>query len=333
MRVLFSQPLTLGRDYRSPPHYRCVGDERRLSYEFGQRYPRLFSDYVLRSHLALALARQRSHYDAIITGRYGEFFAALQGLSPAPRKPHLLLDVEWPQRHTRTWRRWWSGCLHRLIARGSWRIQVFCEAEADNYAAHYGIARDKFVWLPYCTEVDDSAYPIAEDDYVFTGGWQQRDHATFLQAVSELQVPVKLAAPRSRLASTSLPANVECLDVLSRPAFLTAMARARLVVLSLEAGLMRYPGVITYVTALRMGKCVIVNDPYGARSYITHGETGWLVRESDPQALATAIGALWDNSRRRSELATNARDHAARHFTLACYAARVDALLRQLDPE
>jgi len=319
MSVLFSRPLTVPTAAPSPEGFALYGTEGKLSHSFGRALPRRISDYVLRSHMALGLLRRRRGYDAIITGRYGEFFAALQGVLPLARKPHLLLDVEWPHRQGKPWRRWLSQRLHRAIARGAWKIQVFCEAEADNYAAHFGIDRNKFVWVPYCTDVTARDYPVAEEDYVFTGGWHHRDHATLLKAAGTLPMRFRVAAPLSRLSPRPLPENVECLNVVGRHDFWSSLARARLVVLSLEPGLMRYPGVITYVTALRLGKCVIVNDPHGAKSYIVNGRTGVLVAPQDPQALADAIRDLWAQDRRRSRLSLAARAHAAQNFSLARY--------------
>lgn len=329
MKVLLSRPLTLRNDCTFPANYRVLGDERRLSYDYGQKYPRLISDYVLRSRLAVDLLSSRGAADAIVTGRYGEVFAAAQGLLPF-RKPHLLLDVEWPHRRRAGLRRWLSRLWHQGVARGAWKIQVFCEAEADNYAAHYGIDRDKFVWVPYCVDLPDAPEP-SEEDYVFTGGTQHRDYATLMEAVAGLEMPVRIAAPRESLEGLTLPPNVGCLGRVTPAKFLAEMARARLVVLSLESGLMRYPGVITYVTALRLGKCVIVNDPDGAKSYVVNGKTGVLIPAKNPPALAEAIQGLWADDARRRTLAERARSFAAEHFSLARYREHLAALLYQLE--
>jgi glycosyltransferase involved in cell wall biosynthesis len=332
MKVLVSRPLTLKKDCTFPGHYRVFADEQRLSHDYGLKYPRAVSEYVLRSRLAADLLGERGRVDAIVTGRYGEVFAALQGLLPLRRTPHLLLDVEWPHRRRPGLRKWLSGVWHRAVARGAWKIQVFCEVEADNYAAYYGIDRDRFIWLPYCVDPDTNV-AVVEEDFIFSGGTQHRDYATLFAAVDGMPMEVRIGAPRESVAGLKLPDNVTCLGRLPGPEFLTQMARARLVVLALEDGLLRYPGVITYVTALRLGKCVIVNDPHGARSYITNGETGVLVPSNDPQALAETIRTLWFDRDRRQAVASRAREHAARYFSLERYRSDVDALLCRLESQ
>ena len=104
---------------------------------------------------------------------------------------------------------------------------------------------------------------------------------------------------------------------LAKDEFWTSLARARVVVLSLDPEVMRRPGVITYVTAMRMGKCVIVNDPRGARSYIADGKTGLVVPARDPGALRAALTRVLDDGGLRRRLAVNARDFAAAHFAPA----------------
>ncbi|MBL8793097.1 MAG: glycosyltransferase family 4 protein [Planctomycetia bacterium] len=334
MSVLFSQPLTLRTDIAPPAHFLPLGNERGLSYAFGQKYPRFLSEYALRSHLALTLLRRRPAHDAIVTGRYGEFFAACQGLCPVGRRPHLLLDVEWPYRHASGWRRALSRALHRCIARGAWRIQVFCHAEAEHYSDYYGIAREKFVWLPYCTDLAPETYPARDGDYIFSGGRQNRDYATLAAAVRGLPMRVRIAAPPENLPSACRAGNIDLLGCLKTDDFLRELAGARLVVLSLEDGLLRCPGVITYVSAMRLGKCIIVNEPRGAASYLTDGQTGVLVPPRDPQALATAIEKLWHDHERRQWLADNARCHALTHFGTARYLADLERLCAAaLNPE
>jgi glycosyltransferase involved in cell wall biosynthesis len=328
MTVLFSQPLTVRPPFRLPASFCHWASEGKLSYLFGQRYPRAISEHLVRCHVAWSLLTRRKDHGGVITGRYGEWFAALQGLWPFGRKPHLLLDVEWPHRQTSAWRRWASSRFRRLLARGVSRIQVFCEIEAEHYADYFGIDRAKFVWIPYCLDLDADAPAATDGDYLFTGGLQQRDYATLHQAIRDLPVKVVVAAPPDRIDPRHVSANMELTGQVSRARFLERMAGARLVVLSLQDGLLRHPGVVTYVTALRLGKCIVVNDPDGAGSYIRHGETGWLVPPRDPAALGEAIRFLWDDQPRRQALAANASADSARRFGLDRYRADLERLTR-----
>jgi glycosyltransferase involved in cell wall biosynthesis len=283
---------------------------------------------MIKAHLATAILRERKGTDAVVTGRYGELFAIFQALVPYGRKPHILMDIEWPNKHSGVPRRLLSTAVHRLIARGVYRMQVFCNGEGDNYSSYFGIDRDKFVWIPYCTDLDDRAFQVEENEYIFTGGLQHRDYETLFYAVRDLTVPIWVAAPKEKIDSRFVSENMRLLGVLSRHEFFSTMARSKLVVLSLEPGPMRFPGVITYVTAMRLGKCVIVNETTGTKDYIANGKTGIVVREKDPLALKNAITSLLADDDLRNEISRNAHIYAAEHFSIARYISDLNALIQ-----
>lgn len=65
-----------------------------------------------------------------------------------------------------------------------------------------------------------------------------------------------------------------------------------------------------------MGRPVIATDHGGSRETIIRGETGWLVKPGDHEALAKAIQeALSLSAHQRAVLATRAMAHVAAHFT------------------
>jgi glycosyltransferase involved in cell wall biosynthesis len=276
---------------------------------------------------ALRLWRQGGPFDVLVTGRCGQIYAALRGLLPWRGKPHVLLGVEWLHRHRQWWRRLISICDHRLIARGAWKIQVFCESEAEDYSTYYGIDPGKFTWIPFCSDVSDSCYPTSDGGYLFTGGTQDRDYDTLFRAVEGLPVELQVAAREDRVCAAHRPANVRLLGRLSKDNFWSALARARVVVLTLDPDVMRRPGVITYVTAMRLGKCVVVNDPRGARSYVADGKTGLIVPARDPAAVRAALERVLEDSTLRQRLGENAREYAAERFSADRYAADLAALL------
>lgn len=325
--TLFSHPATLHFDVPLPAGSRKLGREAADIRSFGLRYPDRLAGPLLGAAYAWRLWRRGDAFDLLVTGRCGQMYAALRGLLPLPRKPHLLLDVEWLHRHRGWWRRLLSVWDHRLIARGTWKIQVFCEAEVEAYAAYYGIDPRKFIWLPYCTDVDERVYPTQDGDYLFTGGSQNRDYDTLVRAVDGLPIELRVAAPEQHVAACREASNVRLLGTVTKEAFWSTLAGAKVVVLALDPDVMRCPGVITYVTAMRLGKCVIVNDPRGARSYIRHGKTGLIVTSRDPEAMRAALKTVLQDDALRRSLGANARDDAAVRFSGDRYRADFAALL------
>jgi glycosyltransferase involved in cell wall biosynthesis len=327
--ILFSHPVTLHFELPASEGSRCIGQEAVDVREFGLRFGPRLGELLLGIAYAWRILRSTRSNKILVTGRCGQMYAALRGLLPRRPKPHVLLGVEWLHRHRRWWRRLISVWDHRLIARGVWKIQVFCESEIADYANYYGIDRNKFVWIPYCSDVGDQDYLACERDYVFTGGTQDRDYDTLFRAIDGLPVQLRVAAREDRVSAEHIPSNVLLQGRLSKDDFWSTLAGAKVVVLSLDPEVMRRPGVITYVTAMRLGKCVIVNDPRGARSYIADGKTGSIVPARDPGALRSALSRVLEDSSLRKRLGANARDYATRHFGVDRYVNDLATLLRR----
>lgn len=318
-KVLFSKPMTFRGDIELPPGFNQIFDESRTTFELSKKVGYPMCDYITQAKLFFKLLINRHKHDVIITGRFGDFFTILQAILPFGRKPYLLLEPEWMSNHSPGLKKNISLILHKLIARGADKIQVICEAEADNYSQYYEIDRDKFVWIPYSTNETEQFMDVEEKDYIFCGGRNQRDWKTFYNAVKDLDVNVRIVAPHGSIDEKYISENMTLLGRLPRDEYFREMASAKLVVLSLEPNIMRYPGVITYVYAMRMGKCAIVNEPIGARSYIKDGETGFIVDSNDSQALQNKIEQLLDDHNLRSQVGKNALSYADKHFSLESY--------------
>jgi glycosyltransferase involved in cell wall biosynthesis len=184
--------------------------------------------------------------------------------------------------------------------------------------------------MPYCTGVHAEDYPASEGGHIFSGGNWDRDWPTLFDAIRGLNVEVRIAAARKTVPVDIAPPNVTLLGGVSADEFHRQLASATLVVLSLRDLGLRLPGIRTYVAAMRLGKCVILNDPVGARSYIQDGVTGVLVPPKDPEALRSAIAKLLHNAELRSTIANSARSFAARHFTMEMYFNRIREVLREV---
>jgi glycosyltransferase involved in cell wall biosynthesis len=307
-KILFSKPATLRPNIDLPNGFVLFLDERQLPYILMKRFhiPRvLFSDYFARLYLAFSIFKCRKRFDAIVTGKFGEFFALLQSCF-RNKKPHLLLDIEWPYKHSNKIRGIISKLVHKLIARGTYKLQVFCEVEADNYSKYFGIDKSKFVWIPYCIDVDDSVLEAKEENYVFAGGAQQRDYETLYYAVRDIPVKVLVISPKEQIRKEFVSKNMEIMGRVKYSEYLNLIAKSKLVVLSIEPEIMRCPGVTTYVMAMRMGKCVIVNESKGTKSYIINNKTGIIVKEKDPNGLRDAIENILKNDDLRRSIGENA---------------------------
>jgi glycosyltransferase involved in cell wall biosynthesis len=322
-KVAFSKPLTFRSDVSLPQGFFQLADEGRLSFTLGHVKKLPISEILVQAIVVWRLIKSRRGVDVIVTGRYGDLMALIQGFVPFGRKPLILLDVEWPSRRRPGIKKFISIALHRIIAKGASHIQVFCHSEIEEYSKYFGIDPAKFKWIPYCVDETDDEIPASEGSYIFSGGNHQRDYETLYRAVKDIPCEVRLAAPIQMIPEGLESSNITVLGRVPREAFFAQMAGAKLVVVSLQPGMMRSPGVITYVYAMKYGKCVIVNDPIGATSYIEHGVTGLIVRSSDAQALREEILKVLRNDELRRMLGRNAAAFCREHLSATNY---LDAL-------
>ncbi|MDQ3455099.1 MAG: glycosyltransferase [Actinomycetota bacterium] len=79
--------------------------------------------------------------------------------------------------------------------------------------------------------------------------------------------------------------------------------------------------------AMALGTPCVGTDVTGIPEVIRDGETGFLVPQRDPAALATALARLLDESRTRTRLARNARALVEENFDSRRQAEQLDALL------
>lgn len=313
-KVIFSQPLTFPGNFPLPSYFQLLAKEGQLSWDVGKILPSQSTGRFVRFYLIFEILRNIK-INILITGRYGEYFALLQGLIPFFNKSHLLLDVEWYGNRKSKFLDSCKRHIHRLMAKGADKIGVFCEVERHNYSLWYGIDENKFVWIPYCSELDSDDYDVQENNYIFTGGLQQRDYETFYHAVKDISIEVKVVAPPDKIDKRFIANNMTLISHLTAKKYYSIMAQSKLVVLSLEPNLRRCPGVITYVSAMKLGKAVVVNEIEGSKSYIINGETGVLVKPRDPEAMKNAIEILLTNDEQRRQIAHNACLHATKHFS------------------
>lgn len=227
---------------------------------------------------------------------YAEAIAALL-IKLRWRHPPLLLvsDVSWDvtSEALEKWLPAFAAPVLRHLVR--WSVQaidgphvvygVLSTEEQRAFKQRWGIDDQRVRFTPFYATLPESVVRQPDDGgYVFAGGNTHRDYRLLVDAAEGLDVPVRIAT--SWAPSRPLPANVTVAP-LPQDEYNRAMAGAAVVVVPL----LRTPrsvGQQTYLSAMRLGKAVIVNDAPGVRDYVTPGETA-LVVDNDPVALRAAI--------------------------------------------
>jgi len=209
------------------------------------------------------------------------------------------------------WRRW----IARETLKHIDRFIVHSRAEAASYADWLNLPESRFVFVPLQRgKVDIVAEEDHEHPFLLTMGSARRDYETFLDAVGRLGFRTIVVAGKSRLTGMKLPSCVEVRSGLSEEECHRLTQEARLVVVPV-CNYETASGQITIIRAMQMGRAVVATRCIGSEDYIEDGRTGVLVEPGATDALAEAIGTVWEDDSLRRQLGTKAQEHAAASFS------------------
>ena len=144
------------------------------------------------------------------------------------------------------------------------------------------------------------AYPPEEDAYVFCGGINGRDWKTLVQAASMLPaIRFVVIGPKKDTLGEAIPSNIEYYFNVPYSDFQSNILNCKMVALPLDTE--APAGLIVLFSAGLMHKPVITTNNFTLRDYITSGESGFLIKMGDHNALAERIRELDDNKQKRYE--------------------------------
>ena len=154
--------------------------------------------------------------------------------------------------------------------------------------------------------------------HAFSAGYALRDYDLLLEAAPLISAPIWIGTHPALLGhrAAGMPSNVTVSHV-PRGEFLERLRRASAVVVPLERRQDRSAGQTTYLTAMALGKIVVVTDSIGVSDHIEDGRTGFIVPPGDSRALAAAITAVLDpaENERMTAVATAAARGSPRRST------------------
>ena len=177
----------------------------------------------------------------------------------------------------------------------------------------YRVPESRFLHIPF--KVNDWArvadMETSDEGYLLVAGQTRRDFPTFLRAIEELEIPVRIVAPPqdvlskhgSSLRPEDWPEHVQFVqDARAPDTFLPQVAGARLVVLPILEKNITPSGIGVCLVAMALRKCVIVSAGPVTDGLIDRGEA-IVVPAGDPVALRNAIAAAWADAELRTSTA------------------------------
>jgi glycosyltransferase involved in cell wall biosynthesis len=197
-------------------------------------------------------------------------------------------------------------------------INYFKSSEA--YAKFYGITPERSSYVPFKPNLRDRCETTfqPDGDYVLCFGRSRRDYDSFLQAVETLPYPAAIPRPdlaRLRAAGSRfsrpldrLPLQVKLLDDDGSPeSMMRIVAGAKIVVLPmLPTNLLA--GIGVYLSAMVLGKCVIITSGAGATDILT--DEALFVPPGDSTLLAKMIQRAWEDDELRFRTAQSGYRYA-----------------------
>lgn len=266
---------------------------------------------------ALRLLRESRKYDAVVTGaeHCGMIFAMLQTLlRPASRRRvHVMIDFPWSARPGRL--RMALKILQMRIAAPSLDA-IFAHAspeEAERFTAALKVRKGLFRFVPFHYWLQEPLPATVPGDYIFSGGNSGRDYATLLNALDgSTHRAIICTQTGDGLRQTHIPENVQIMAV-GQDRFDELMAESAAVAIPLMKDDIHPAGHTVVVTAMALGKPIILAAPAEYRSYIDNGSTGLLTPAGDSAGLREAIDRVLSDHDFARKLSQNAKRESTRY--------------------
>jgi glycosyltransferase involved in cell wall biosynthesis len=201
------------------------------------------------------------------------------------------------------------------------RVVVAAQSQVD-YDYFRSVSRNvRIVLVPYgqgpvagVTSTD-----VRLGDYVFAGGYTNRDYDRLLRCAKNLAaVQFIIACSSLNTLRESVPANVEILRDLDPVRFHELLAQARLVVVPL-ADDVGASGQMVTLAAMQLGKPLIVADSDVVTQYVEDGVSGVVYKRTSDASLCNAIANTFDDHERLQSFASAALARYSQRFTKESY--------------
>ena len=328
----------------------------RLEYlELSEKLPACYMDYDtpwMHGHKALRSVEERIHVDFFwalkiaqrvrrekfdVVLSMSERIAVPLGVMLDPQVKHIviLLNTMAPK---------WISAIKLFHLQKRWtHIITYSEAETLALQSQLSIGPEKISTILNYVDVDffnaegietsnDGGMP-----FMMSQGLAKRDYPTLIRALYKLpHVTCQISAVsawdkfKAGYEDMNIPPNVQFKSFNHPSVIKNAIAQSRFVVIPLQPDTgMWCAGSTSVMQAQAMGKPVVVTYLPGIAEYVRHGETGFVVKGNDPDAMAEAIDRLWSDPQRAAEMGRNAQQWMAEKFSLQKYVDQFTKLIKR----
>lgn len=221
------------------------------------------------------------------------------GLVAAPRKLISLGCFV----HSITLRRAFNVLVRLLKTRRLYFV-TFSQSELDNLAKHAGVPRENL--YPHLWRQDlwgaVAKDEISEGDYIFSGGYSNRDYAMLIEVLRDTPYKSVLIASKLNQLPSDIPPTMKVLLDTDEHTFEKYLAGSRVVVIPLKS-VGDACGQSVLLRVLRTEKPLIITRQQAVEEYLGADYPGY-VPANDPEALKQSIRRAYEDSAYRQQLAT-----------------------------
>jgi glycosyltransferase involved in cell wall biosynthesis len=278
------------------------------------------------------MPKRLSNYDFVVTSEYfASFGVNLRLLLTRARTKHVTIGLNQSRSLLKTGIGWIDGLLNAVFRRTD-LIVVHSRREAELFAGIHRIPSDKFLfslWGFDLPEIEESQFSQWPKPYVCLVGRNNRDIATFIAAMTGMDIDGVIVTSRPSMPSGKLPANIHVFCDLPVGETLDCIRNAAANAILLKDN-ERGAGHITAVAAMLSGVPQIVSDVEVIRDYLVDGVSAIAVPLGDADAVRSAIGRLIADPAHAAKLSGNARAYARRWLTNTAVSERIVGALNKL---
>lgn len=316
-----------------------IAEQSDVSVEFvgteilERRLPHGIKKFVPMSLVHLVLIPRLVSYDVVIASD-----AHLLGwiVSICSRTKWIFLTINSSvliARHARhPLRRWLLSCAWKSFA------AIVCMAEQQREdLISFRVPKEKISIIHFGV---DTAYfnggPSEEGNVVLSIGKDSgRDYATLLKAAAYVAMPIRIVASRKNIPSEiAVPPNVSIEYDLPLEKLKEAYAQARFVVVPSASDAAEQgsdcSGQTVILETLAMGRAVIATKRAWLTEYLAEGGDFVPVPPQDPEALARAMTALWEETSLRRGIAAHGQSTVRNRYTSRHFAEQLHGLIERI---
>ena len=248
--------------------------------------------------------------------------SALLGFLPRRLRPMVVLYGEmWEPNHGIRHRL--EKMIVRLADRAIHRYFVFSSFEVENFPELWGVAAEKMrlgLFYTFNSRLEIEITPTPRQKFIFAGGNSFRDYEPMVETARRMPDYEFVIGSHRLSGRTDLPTNLRA-EQLPPDEFQRLIDTAAVVIVPIRQNIHRTAGQLTYLEAMWLKKPVIVSNVPGARDYIEHKESGFIVDNDDVDSYMSAIRWMLDpaNEAQVNQMAETAHRAVKERFNFRRY--------------